>query len=47
MMWIQIRASGGGPGLGSGFFLLLLKRCNLAHSECSEIRYYQPKNQQF
>ena len=32
---------GGGPD----FFLL--KWCNLARSECSQIRYYQPKNQQF
>ena len=30
---------------GAEFFLL--NRFNMAHSECSQIRYYQPKNQQF
>ena len=30
---------------GAEFFLL--NRFNTAHSECSQIRYYQPKNQQF
>ena len=45
IMWIQIHASGGGGGGGEEFFLL--KRCNTAHSECSQIRYHQPKNQQF
>ena len=44
MMWIQILARGGGGG-GADFFLL--KRCNMAHSECSQICYYQPENQQF
>ena len=39
MMWIQIHAR------GAEFFLL--NRFNTAHSECSQIRYYQPKNQQF
>ena len=39
VMWIQIYAS------GSGFFLL--EWCNLAHSECPEISYYQSKNQRF
>ena len=36
----QIRARG-----VRNFFLL--KRCNLGHSECFKICYYQPKNQQF
>ena len=36
MMWTQNRAVGGG---GLDFFLL--KWCNLAHSECSKIHYYQ------
>ena len=36
MMWIQIHASGGGV---QNFFSL--KRCNTAHSECSQICYYQ------
>ena len=40
MIWIQIHARG-----VQKFFLL--NRCNTAHSECSQIRYYQPKNQQF
>ena len=40
IMWIQIHARG-----VKNFFLL--KRCNTAHSKCSQIRYYQPKNQQF
>ena len=40
MMWIQVHAGG-----VQNFFLL--KRCNTAHSECSQICYYQPKNQQF
>ena len=40
MMWIQIHAR-----RVQNFFLL--NRCNTAHSECSQIRYYQPKNQQF
>ena len=40
LMWIQIHARG-----GPDFFLL--KWCNLAHSECSQIRYYLPKNKQF
>ena len=39
MMWIQIHAR------GAEFFLL--NRFNTSHSECSQIRYYQPKNQQF
>ena len=30
---------------GADFFLL--NQFNTAHSECSQIRYYQPKNQQF
>ena len=30
---------------GADFFLL--KRCNMEHSESSQIRYYQPKNHQF
>ena len=38
-MWIQIHAR------GAEFFLL--NRFNKAHSECSQIRYFQPKNQQF
>ena len=29
---------------GAEFFLT---RCNTERSECSQIRYYQPKNQQF
>ena len=40
MMWIQIHARG-----VQIFFLL--KRYNTAHSECSQIRYFQPKNRQF
>ena len=36
MMWIQIHAR------GTEFFLL--NQFNTAHSECSQIRYYQPKN---
>ena len=43
IMWIQIHARGGGGGVKIFF---LLKWCNTAHSECSQIRYYQPKNQQ-
>ena len=39
LTWIQIHAR------GADFFLL--NRCNTVHSECSQIRYYQPKNQQF
>ena len=39
MMWIQIHAR------GADFFLL--NRFNTAHSQCSQILYYQPKNQQF
>ena len=46
MMWIQIRARGGGGGgpevCSPNFFLL--KWCKLAQSECSKIYYYQPKN---
>ena len=42
MMWIQIHARGGG-----GCRIFLLKRCNTAHSECSQLRYFQPENQQF
>ena len=45
MMWLQNRARvvrGDGPPE-----IFLLKWCNLAHSECSKIRHYQPKNQQF
>ena len=42
MMWIQICV--GGPRTWSpDLFFLLLKWCNLTHSECSKIRYYQPK----
>ena len=33
MVWIQIRASGGQD-------FVSLKWCNVAHSECSKIRYY-------
>ena len=39
MMWIQIHSR------GEDFFSL--NRFNTAHSECSQIQYYQPKNQQF
>ena len=39
MMWIQIHAR------GAEFFLL--NRFNTVHFECSQIRYYQPKNQPF
>ena len=34
-------------GGGGVRIFFLLKWCNLARSECSQIRYYQPKNQQF
>ena len=40
LRWIQIRAR-----VVWDFFLL--KWCNLAHSECSKIRYYQPKINNF
>ena len=38
-MWIQIHARDAE--------FILLNRFNTAHSECSQIRYHQPKNQQF
>ena len=44
MMWIQICARVSGGMLPGNF---VLKWCNLEHSECSKISYYQPKNQQF
>ena len=40
MMWIQIHARG-------VRIFFLLKCCNMAQSECSQIRYYQHKIQQF
>ena len=46
MMWIQIRARGGGGVQGHASpWNHLLKWCNLAHSECFKICYYQPKYQ--
>ena len=45
MMWIQICARSPWPGACSPE-LILLKKCNLARSECSKICYYQPKNEQ-
>ena len=44
MMWIQIHAKGGG---GGGPEIILSKWRNLVHSECSQIRYYQPKINNF
>ena len=45
MRWIQIRARWSGDMLPRIYFSKMVQ--SRAHSECSKIRYYQPKNQQY